>query len=167
MQRDRTEEQEGVTPIVRTYLCPECNHYIRVTLTMEQAEDPPPSCPACDAREMRQDFKAPAIVNSSPYSRAQTITEDILAKDYHVANIHRDRHEGSTPKVSYKDQTEPMRASNWGLNIPPGAMSVAVNNGREIRKAYGSGLDMLQGMLKSGAQQDLIEVSKKRSMKIW
>ena len=40
-------------PIVRTYACPECNHYMRVTLSMEQADDPPPDCPRCNAYDLQ------------------------------------------------------------------------------------------------------------------
>ena len=39
--------------------------------------------------------------------------------------------------------------------------------GRETRIKHGNGLDVLQGALKSGAQPDLIEASKRRSMKVW
>jgi putative FmdB family regulatory protein len=154
-------------PIRRTYACPECNHFMEVTLSAEQWDDPPPSCPACDEREMQQRFKAPGIVNSSPHSRAQALTEDILANDYHVSDIQRDRHRESRPKVRYKDSTPSQLPSNWNTITAPAAMETALAVGRQNRLEFGSGLDVLQANLRSGAQADLVEVSKKRSAKIW
>ena len=154
-------------PIRRTYGCPECNHLIEVILTMDQVDDPPPSCPECDRREMQQEFKAPGIVNSSPHSRAQALTEDILANDYHVADINRDRRREAKPKVRYKDSTPNQLPSNWNSVAVPDAMATALAVGKQNRLAFGSGLDVLQANLRSGAQADLIEVSKKRSAKIW
>ena len=66
-------------PILRTYQCPECNHRLDVTLTAEQWEHPAPSCPMCDAREMGQEFRPPAI-GGSVRSQATRIAEDIIAK---------------------------------------------------------------------------------------
>jgi hypothetical protein len=154
-------------PIRRTYGCPECNHLIEVTLTMDQVDDPPPSCSECDRRDMQQHFKAPGIVNSSPHSRAQKLADDILANDYHVADIERDRRHESRPKVRYKDSSPNELPSNWNSVAVPAAMETALAVGRQNRMAFGSGLDVLQANLKSGAQPDLIEVSKKRSAKIW
>ena len=161
-------------PIRRTYACPECNHMWGVVLSMDQSDDPPPSCPACDARETYQDFKPIATVNSSPHARAQALAEDIMANDYHVADIDRDRRREAIPKVRYKDETPNVRPSTWGGGAPAGvsinanaSLETAIAMGREIRQKFGSGLDVLQSNLKSGAQQDLIAISKKRSAKIW
>jgi hypothetical protein len=43
----------------------------------------------------------------------------------------------------------------------------AIAAGRQMRVKHGSGLDVLQANLKSGAQKDLIEISKQRSVKVW
>ena len=158
-------------PIRRTYVCPECNHFFEVVLTMDQADDPAPNCPRCAAwdlqHETQQVFKAPGIVNSSPHSRAQALTEDILANDYHVADIDRDRRHEAKPKVRYKDQTSTVMPSTWTNVGGPDVMNAAIATGRQTRLEFGSGLDVLQANLRSGAQPDLIEVSKKRSPKIW
>jgi hypothetical protein len=134
---------------------------------MSQSDAPSPSCPACDARETQQVFKAPGIVNSSPHSRAQALTEDILANDYHVADINRDRRHEATPKVRYKDQTSTALPSEWSSLGGSNTLNTAIANGRQTRLEFGSGLDVLQANLRSGAQPDLIEISKKRSPKIW
>jgi hypothetical protein len=138
-----------------------------VVLTMDQVDDPPPSCPECDRREMQQHFKAPGIVNSSPHARAQALAEDIAANDYHVSNIWRDRHEGEKPKVNYKAMKDEHLPSQWNSINVAAELKTAIANGRETRLKYGSGLDVLQANLKSGAQPDLIEASKRRSPKIW
>ena len=153
-------------PIRRTYACPECNHFWEIELTLDQADTPSPSCPACDAREAQQIFKAPGIVNSSPHSRASAITEDILANDYHVGDVNRSP---SRSKLRYKDQTSTALPSSWGSNNihAPVSLGQAMEIGRQNRKEFGTGLDMLQSVLKSGAQKDLIEMSKQRSAKIW
>jgi hypothetical protein len=39
--------------------------------------------------------------------------------------------------------------------------------GRQTRLKHGSGLDILQANLKSGVEPDLIEVSKRRAMRVW
>jgi hypothetical protein len=39
--------------------------------------------------------------------------------------------------------------------------------GRQTRREHGDGLDVLQHSLKTGAQPDLIAISKRRSMKVW
>ena len=160
-------------PIVRSYACPECNHMLSVTLSMEEVDAPPPSCPECDRRETQQVFK-PFAIGGSTYSKAAALAEDIAANDYHVGNIWRDRHAEATPKVRYKDESDTALPGTWGMGKPGGmmidaktSMETAINMGREIRQKFGSGLDILQSNLRSGAQQDLIEVSKKRSPKIW
>jgi putative FmdB family regulatory protein len=152
-------------PIARSFQCPECFHRIEVMLEAAQWDDPPPSCPECDRREMQQQFK-PVAIGGSNYARANAIAEDILENDYHVGNIQRDRHEGMKPKVSYKDQTSTVAPSTWNA-IGREALENAVAVGRQTRLNFGSGLDVLQSNLKSGAQPDLIEISKKRSARIW
>lgn len=153
-------------PIVRTYGCEVCGHFTDVTLTLEQADDPPPECPYCARRPMQQEFK-PVAIGGSVAGKAHKLAETIAAEDYGVANMQRDLRAGSTPTVRYKDQGNPMQASTWGA---AGAMmEKAVAIGRQTRMENGgySGLDTLQSMLKSGEQPDLIEVSKKRAMRVW
>lgn len=55
-------------------------------------------------------------------------------------------------------------ASSWG--IPREVLEAAVVAGRQTRLNYGSGLNDLQDNLKSGAQPDLIELSKRKSPRI-
>ena len=43
---------------------------------------------------------------------------------------------------------------------------MAIAAGRANRLRYGSGLDVLQHNLKTGVQPDLIELSKRRSIKL-
>ena len=149
-------------PIIRTYACPECNCYVKVELTAAQWEAPAPQCPACAKREMAQDFQPVAIAGSAR-SKAEKITEDILANDYHVADVNRSP---SRPNLRYQDQAPPIStASTWQASRE--ALEGAVAAGRQIRQKYGNGLDILQANLKSGVQPDLIEVSKKRAIKIW
>jgi hypothetical protein len=160
-------------PIRRTYACPECNHYWEIELTLDQADAPAPDCPRCIAYDLQttgqQQFKAPGIVNSSPQSRANAVAEDILANDYHVANMQRDHRAESRPsRVRYKDQSGPTLPSTWGSSTHvPVTLGDALAIGRQNRKEFGTGLDVLQANLKSGAQKDLIEVSKQRSAKVW
>ena len=151
--------------IRRTYGCPECNTIITVELRGDQWQEGPPSCPACDAREMGQIFRPPAITGSTA-RRAADVALDIAEKDYRVADISDARGErGSVPKVRYRDPAPP-NASTWGTSF--NALQQAMAIGRQTRlESGGNGLDILQANLKSGAQVDLIEASKKRSMKIW
>jgi putative FmdB family regulatory protein len=153
-------------PIRRTYACPECNHMLEVTLTMDQVDDPPPECPHCEARDMRQEFRPVASINSSPRARANRLVEDIIANDYHAADFQRDHRRESKPTVRYKDQTI-TPPSSWTNVGGPDVLASAIEAGRATRLEFGSGLDVLQANLKSGAQPDLIEVSKRRSPKIW
>lgn len=152
-------------PIRRTYQCGECFHRIEVELPAEQWDAPPPSCPECERREMEQQFK-PVALGGSNYARAAAMADDIIANDFHAADFNRDRHEGSTPTVRYKDQTASVVPSNW-TQIGREALEGAMAAGRHTRLNFGSGLDVLQANLKSGAQPDLIEVSKRRSARIW
>lgn len=152
-------------PIVRTYACEACNHFIEVTLAAEQWEEPAPECPACAARAMQQQFR-PVAITGSPSARAHAIAEDIAAKDYHVANMNDARKEGDTPKVRYKDQTASIPASSWA-GVPQATLEQAIISGRQTRLNFGSGLDILQSNLKSGAEPDLIAASKRRAMRVW
>lgn len=155
-------------PIVRTYGCGQCGSFIELTLTMEQADDPPPECPRC-AGQTAQEFK-PVAIGGSIAARANKLAEEIAHDDYGVADMQRDSRAESVPKVRYKDQGTAMQAaamSSWGANNA--LLETAVGIGRETRMRNGgmSGVDTLQKMLKDGTQKDLIEVSKQRSMKVW
>lgn len=152
-------------PIVRTYQCGDCFHRIEVTLAAEQWDDPPPECPACARREMEQQFK-PVAINGSNYAKAAAMADDIIANDYHAADFQRDRREGATVQVRYKDE-KPTPPSTWQSGMGREALENAIAIGKRTRLEFGSGLDILQSNLKSGAQPDLIEVSKRRSAKIW
>lgn len=151
--------------ILRTYHCPECNHRIEVTLTADEWNAPPPSCVACDAREMNQEFK-PVSIGGSNRARAVALAEDIAHNDYHVADMQvSGKGIGERPTVRYKDTTAGVTQSSWGSNreILEGAVAI----GRETRiRNGGSGLDVLSHLLKTGQQQDLIEVSKRRSIRV-
>lgn len=151
--------------ILRTYLCPECNHRMEVTLTADEWNKPPPSCEACDRREMQQEFKPPAI-GGSVRARAGKIAEDILANDYGVANFQSDRRQGGVPKVRYKDQTPSVMPSNWQAAAGHQSMlELATSIGRANRGK--DGLDILKRNIVTGAQPDLIEASKRKAIKVW
>lgn len=163
-------------PIVRTYACEQCNHFIEVTLSAEQWDEPPPPCPACAEREMdhpfvramppmNQEFK-PTAITGSPSARAHAIAEDIAANDYHVANMGDARKEGDKPKVRYKDQSPASLPSSWS-GVNQATLEQAMASGRHTRINYGSGLDILQNNLKSGVEPDLIANSKRRAMRVW
>lgn len=167
-------------PIVRTYACPNCNHFLEVTLAADDWDAPAPVCPACEARAMNQEF-APPRINGSPYARANAIAEKIAAEDYHVENMNLDQYRGgprreATPKVAYKDLMEgvPKRQgrdwvnnsqSTWGASGE--AMMLAQANGRRMRRQFGDGLDVLKSVLDTGAQPDLLAASKRRAMRIY
>lgn len=160
-------------PIVRTYACEECGHFMDVTLRLDQADDPAPMCPRCtfgdahhygDAR-MQQEFK-PFSIGGSHIANAHKLAETIANEDYGVADIQREYRRDGTPKHRFKDQGNPSQASTWGA--ANAAIEQAIAFGRQTRlQGGGSGLDVLQAALKSGEQADLIEVSKKRSMRVW
>lgn len=145
---------------------------MEVTLALDQADDPPPICPKCtwgqhhqgDAR-MRQEFK-PFAIGGSTKVRAGDLALKIAEEDYGVADIEVDGRKESVPKVRFKDQGTPGQASFWGA--AGAAITEAAANGRQTRLHHGgSGLDILQRNIKDGTEPDLIEVSKKRSMRIW
>ena len=150
--------------IRRTYQCPECNHRMEAVLTPEEWDSPPPSCQACDAREMNQEFHPPAI-GGSVRARAVRLTENIIANDYNVANFQSDRREGGTPKVRYKDQTTAVLPSDWQRAGHREMLETAIGIGKANRGR--DGLDILQKNIRSGVQPDLIEASKRRSIKVW
>lgn len=150
-------------PIIRTYACEDCMHMMDVTLSMDQVDDPPPPCPIC-AMRTRQEFR-PIALGGSATSRAHAIAEDIAANDYHVSDMDVGRKEGDRTKVRYKDQSRPVTPSQW--SAAQETLERAVALGRTSRLKYGSGLDVLQQNLKTGEQPDLIEVSKRRMIKLW
>lgn len=147
--------------ILRSYLCAECGYGMEVELRAEQWDQAPPDCPMCAART-HQDFTPPNI-GGSPRSKATDLALDIAEKDYGVADIQMAKREGDTAKVRYKDAERP--PSTWGAQSA--ALEQAVALGRENRRRYGSGLEILQHNLKTGIQPDLIEASKRRSAKVW
>jgi predicted ribonuclease YlaK len=150
--------------IIRTYFCEGCGTVTEQQLTSEQWDDPPPECQRCAAR-MQQEFR-PVAIGGSVSTRARDTALEIAAQDYHVADIdHEHRREG-TPKVRYKDANiNPAQRSSW--TAAQATLEAAIAAGRQSRIQYGSGLDVLQANLKSGAQPDLIEISKKRSARVW
>ena len=153
-------------PIVRTYGCRNCGHVLEITLTLAQADDPPPRCPVCRGvkrESMQQEFK-PVAIGGSTATRARDYAQTIANEDYHVADIQMDRRAGSKPVVRYKDQGAPS-ASTW--SVANDAVQAAITAGRASRQQYGDGLDILHSNLKDGTQPDLIEVSKRRAMRIW
>jgi hypothetical protein len=153
-------------PVVRTYGCNDCGKFIEVTLTLQQADDPPPECPYCAAASMQQEFK-PVAIGGSTVGKAVALAETIAHEDYGIADITHDTRHGGTPKVRYKDQGTPGQASTWGA--ANASLEQAIAMGRQTRMANGgfSGVDTLQRMLKDGSQPDLIEASKRRAMRVW
>lgn len=143
--------------ILRTYGCAQCNHMMTVELRSDQWDQEPPECPACAGREMGQHFSPPAI-GGSARSRATDLALDIAERDYHVSDIQADGKPEGRPKVRYKD-VQSGGSSSWGMHSE--ALSQAVTLGRQTRLQHGSGLDIIKGM------PDLIEASKKRSMRVW
>lgn len=153
-------------PIIRTYGCPDCGHFLEITLTLEQWNEPAPDCPQCTNRT-QQEFK-PIAIGGSAATRARTLAEDIAAKDYGVADLQwrKDREVAQATPHRLKDETPQSIGSQWGVTGE--ALQQAIALGRDIRLNHGgSGLDMLQKGLKDGTQPDLIEISKRRAMKVW
>jgi hypothetical protein len=147
-------------------MCNDCGTYFSVTLRYDQVDDEPPDCPRC-AVVMQQDFKPVAVhgVKAQDNDAARKRALDIAVNDLGVENINIEAREGSTPKVTYKNQP-PTPPSNWvGPNVD--MLNGAMREGRIMRQQHGSGLDVLAHNLSTGAQPDLIEVSKRRSMKVW
>lgn len=153
--------------INRTYMCPECSHRMEVTLSPEEWEKPPPSCEACDARAMNQEFK-PFGIGGSVKAKAVALTESIIANDYGVANFQSDRRQGGTPKVRYKDQTASVLPSDWQAAGHKAMLETAIGIGKQNRRQFGmDGLDMLKRGLADGTQTDLIQASKRKAIKVW
>ena len=151
-------------PIVRTYACPECNHWLEVVLTADQWEAPEPVCPECAARTV-QEFK-PFGVGGSVSAKAHDIAESIITSDYHAADFQREHRREGTPSVRYKDEKRLPTASDWARHNAALAEAVAI--GRQTRLKYGSGLDVLQSNLANGKEPDLIANSKRGKMiKVW
>ena len=148
--------------IIRTYGCPACNHIMDVQLTSDQVDDPPPACPMC-AQRTNQEFR-PVAIGGSAGSRAAKIAETIAEQDYGVSNMKLDG-QGGRNKITYAG-TNPGQASTWGA--AQGALQTALAVGRQTRMENGgTGIDILQRSLKDGTQADLIEISKRRSARIW
>jgi hypothetical protein len=150
-------------PIIRTFQCVDCNHRLEVTLTADEWDAPAPPCPECEAHSLQQEFK-PFGIGGTPYAKAKAITEDILDADYHVADVKHDK-DAPTPTVRYKDQIAGVPSSSW--QAAGETLQQAMVTGRQTRLQHGNGLDILQSNLKSGAEPDLIEISKRRAMRVW
>ena len=80
--------------------------------------------------------------------------------------MHIEGREGVKNKVRYKDQPTRLDQAHF-IAANREMLETAAALGRETRLKHGSGLDVLQSALKSGAQPDLIEISKRRSMRIY
>jgi hypothetical protein len=113
---------------------------------------------------MAVDFKPPNIVGSQR-ARAVALAEKIAAEDYGVSNMFVEGKEGVRNKVIYKDAQTNIPGASWTGNRE--AIEAAAAIGKATRQQYGSGLDILQAALKSGDQPDLIEMSKRRSARVW
>jgi hypothetical protein len=146
-------------------MCADCGHGLEVTLRADQWQEPAPVCPVCEAHEMDQEFR-PVAIGGSHRAKAVAIAEDIIDKDYGVADFKAEGREGGRAKVRYKDATV-SNPSNWITVDGNAQFATAAALGRQTRQQFGDGLDVLQANLRSGAQPDLIEVSKRRSMKVW
>ena len=101
------------------------------------------------------------MIGGSIAGRAAAITEDILRNDYGVSNVKFGNREGDRNKVTYNDQRESV-TSSWGPQLQQ-----AIQIGRQTRLQHGNGLDILQCSLQTGDQTDLIEVSKRRAIKVY
>ena len=151
-------------PILRTYMCPDCAMHLEVTLSADEWEAPPPDCPRCNGMT-HQDFK-PIAIGGSVAGRAAKMAETIATEDYHVADMNvTAKGQGDVPSVRYKDTTSSVLPSTWG-SANQEMLEGAASLGRETRLRYGNGLDVLQHALKTGSQPDLIEISKRRSMRV-
>jgi hypothetical protein len=133
---------------------------MEVTLRADQWDQAPPNCPRCTAwdfeHQMKQEFK-PLHIGGSHRARAVKLAEQIAERDYNVADMNVEGHEGVRNKVRYKD-TNPDSASNWGA--AGAAMEQAVAIGRQTRLQHGSSLDIIKEM------PDLIKLSKERSFPV-
>ena len=136
---------------------------MRVTLTMDQVDDPPQECERCAAHPTTsQQFSAPAIVGKN-HVRAKDVALAIAEQDYGLEDMsERACSYGEKPAVRYKDTSPTGGKENSAYwNTARENLEAAVSIGRQTRLKYGSGLDVIKEM------PDLIEISKKRSARIW
>lgn len=112
---------------------------------------------------MQQEFR-PIAIGGSNAARARAIAEDIADRDYHVADMQRDKY-ARTPTVRYKDATTTVPPSTW--QAANQTLEMAIAAGRQVRLKHGNGLDVLQANLASGVEPDLIAASKRRALKVW
>ena len=90
------------------------------------------------------------------------LAEDIAERDYHVSDmtgVASTTREGDRQKVRYKDQGPKTNSAAWTDGRE--AIEAAIATGRDTRLKYGSSLDAIKEM------PDLIEISKRRSARIW
>lgn len=151
-------------PIVRSYMCDNCGQMLEVVLRADQWDAEAPECPAC-AEHTRQDFK-PVAIGGSNRARAVALAEKIAEEDYGVADFKAEGRPGGRAKVRYKDSAN-QPPSTWTGLQGNASFQQAVALGHDTRTRFGDGLDVLQHNLRTGIQPDLIEVSKRRSMKVW
>lgn len=170
-------------PIIRTYACPDCGHFVEVVLAADEWNTPPPECDRCARDEMDQEFRPIGIVGSHR-AKAVKLTEDILEHDYNVADFQLQGKDNGPPKIRYKDRPEirdavksmepEIAAAMRGEPRPPnrwGATAVnlgaAMAAGRRTRMEGPTGVDILHEGIKSGGIPDLIANSKRLSPRIW
>jgi endogenous inhibitor of DNA gyrase (YacG/DUF329 family) len=158
-------------PIRRTFACPDCGHFLEVELSLEEYDALPPECPNCQADDMQQEFK-PFAIGGSARAKAVKLAEDIMEKDYGVADAKVEGKEGGTPTVRYKDVTIDQARQAMATAAPSTwtagneTLQTAMAYGRQTRLKHGSGLDVLQHNLKNGSEPDLIEISKRRAIRV-
>ena len=153
-------------PIRRTFGCEVCGHFLTQELTLEQADWPAPLCPHCEGlSEMQQEFRPPAI-GGSDYGKAAKLAETIAAQDYGVADINIEGRQGVRNKVRYKDDNR-QGGSVWGATNEALNRAIAMSRQDRVANGVADGLTVLHENLRNGSQPDLIEVSKKRSMRVW
>ena len=138
-----------------------------IELRADQADDEAPDCPQCSS-STRQEFQPIAIagVKAGNRAAATALAETIAREDYGVEDM--TIRTGEHAKVRYKDRApESQPPSTWiGPNMD--MLNAGLREGAATRRDFGgSGLDVLQANLNSGAQPDLIALSKRRSMKVW
>ena len=146
-------------PIIRKYVCDGCFHTAEVELAGDEWDTPSPFCPHCDGVPLGQEFAV--HIGGSPTARAADMALRIAAEDYGVADLKSDGREGGVPKVRYKDTSPSIREpdrSSWAV---PAGLEAAIAVGRQDRLANGSALDAIKQM------PDLIELSRRRSARVW
>ena len=158
-------------PIRRTFGCEVCGHFLTQELTLEQADWPAPTCPHCEGlNDMQQEFRPPAIAGTDTYEsnrvRASKRAEQIAEQDYGVADMFIEGRRGERNKVRYKDDNR-QGGSTWGATSEALNRAIAMSRQDRITNGVADGLTVLHENLRNGSQPDLIEVSKKRSMRVW